>query len=40
MWAVDNNAVAGRFGVDPSTLANEFKRAGIQIRPRARMVIA
>jgi len=27
--------VAGRFGVDPSTLAREFRRAGVPIRPGA-----
>jgi AraC-like DNA-binding protein len=26
--------VAARFGVDPRTLAREFKKAGIQVRPR------
>ncbi len=26
--------VAARFGVDPSTVANRFRRAGIPIRPR------
>ena len=26
--------VAARFGVDPSTVANRFRRAGVVVRPR------